>query len=200
MYRSIIHQSNHSPIHTLAHRWCHSYPCGNLTQWYDDMWKGGINPANIEQPDPKPACKTDHSYSPYTLMQPLKAGKDNTYAMSLYDDIQILRWYTVSNHNNDVITTYCPALTEIWGFFQTYLIANLLSMTTWFLQFKKHPEIFKMVQRVLKVHLLIPCSSPTSCMLIEHVNNISHVNVLTGQCSHDNEPCLVKMPSHRPTR
>ena len=49
-------------------------------------------------------------------MQPLKAGKDNTYAISLYNDIQILRWYIVSNHSNDIIMTYCPALAEIWDY------------------------------------------------------------------------------------
>ena len=45
----------------------------------------------------------------FTVMQPLKPGKDNTYTTSQYYNIQNLRRYLVSYHDIN-ISLYCPAL------------------------------------------------------------------------------------------
>ena len=48
----------------------------------------------------------------FTVMQSLKPGKDNTYVISRYDDIQNLRRYLVSYHDINIISIYCPALVQ----------------------------------------------------------------------------------------
>lgn len=46
-------------------------------------------------------------------MPPLKQGKENTYATSEDNDIQMPKQYLVSYHDSHITSTYCPNLIQV---------------------------------------------------------------------------------------